>query len=82
MRTSLEAVTRCRSCDAPVLWANTEKGRRMPLDPDPYSGPDPRVFVLRAGVAIAVTPDAFPDEPNYRSHFATCPNAAEHRRAQ
>lgn len=80
-------MSRCRSCQAPILWALTEKGRRMPLDQEPYTGPEPAgLFVLRAGVgagppkAIAVTPDAFPGEPVYRSHFSTCPNAKEHRR--
>lgn len=81
-------MTRCRSCDAPVLWAKTEKGRRMPLDPEPYTGSEPAgVFVLRffeAGTptAVAVPPEAFKDEPLYRSHFATCPHAAEHRRGR
>lgn len=72
---------RCRSCAAPLLWAATENGRRIPLDPDPYMGDDPRgLFVLRGKIAIATTPDAFAGEPVYRSHFATCPNAKEHRR--
>lgn len=75
-------MSRCRSCQAPLLWAQTEKGRRIPLDPDPYAGEDPRgLYVLRAGgLAVAVTPDAFPGEPLYRSHFSTCPEAKEHRR--
>jgi hypothetical protein len=79
-------VSDCRSCEAPLLWARTEKGRRIPLDPDPYAGDDPRgLFVLRrelglAPLAVAATPDAFPGEPVYRSHFTTCPNAKEHRR--
>jgi hypothetical protein len=57
----------------------------MPLDREPYDGDDPRgLFVIRTGggkvLALAVPPDAFPDEPHYRSHFATCPNADKHRR--
>jgi hypothetical protein len=78
-------VGRCRSCRAPIRWVLSEKGRRMPLDPEPYQGDSPRgLFVLRSGdrgeVAMAATPDAFPEEPHYRSHFASCPNAARHRR--
>lgn len=75
-------MSRCRSCDAPLRWARTEKGRRIPLDPDPYTGPEPAgLFVIRDGdLAVAVPRDAFPHEPHYRSHFATCPNAAQHRR--
>jgi hypothetical protein len=59
----------------------------MPLDLEPYEGDDPRgVFVLRQWgpdepTAIAVPgPWTFADEPVYRSHFATCPQADEHRR--
>jgi hypothetical protein len=75
-------MTRCRSCQAPMLWARTEKGRRIPLDVEPYAGDDPRgLFVLRAGVAVAVPAGAFEDEPRYRSHFATCPDASAHRRS-
>ena len=80
-------MSRCRSCGAPMLWSLTERGRRMPLDPDPYTGDDPRgLFVLRtdgerAPLAIAVPPDAFPGEPLYRSHFTTCPQHDEWRRS-
>lgn len=77
----------CRSCAALITWARTERGGRMPLDADPYDGPEPGgLFVLRdAGspegpLAIAVPPAAFPDEPLYRSHFATCPDADRWRR--
>jgi hypothetical protein len=75
----------CRSCRAPILWVGTERGKAMPLDRDPYDGDSPRgLFVIRVvdekALAIAVTPDAFPGEPLYRSHFVTCPHAAQHRR--
>jgi len=74
-------VSRCRSCDAPLLWARTERGRRIPLDPEPYTGPEPGgLFVLRDDVAIAVSPGAFEGEPLYRSHFVTCPHANDWRR--
>jgi hypothetical protein len=79
-------MSRCRSCHAELLWALTEKGRRIPLDPEPYTGPVPSgLFVLRdreklIPTAVAVPPSAFETEPLYRSHFATCPNAALHRR--
>lgn len=81
--------SQCRSCGAPVLWVETEKGKRMPLDQQPVLFPEPPgMFVLRAGrdgdsprvVAVAVPAGAFEDEPNYRSHFATCPDAKGWRR--
>jgi hypothetical protein len=77
-------VSRCRSCDEEIVWALTEAGNRMPLDPDPvvdgnlylepvaYPGDDPyRVRAVRDG-----------DIPAHRrvSHFATCPDADQHRK--
>jgi hypothetical protein len=75
-------VSRCRSCGAPIRWTRTEKGRRMPIDPEPV--PEGNI-VLReldeaTPLALSVPPAAFPDEPRYLSHFATCPDAAKHRR--
>jgi hypothetical protein len=82
-------MSRCSSCGAPILWARTERGKRIPLDREPFAGDDPRgLFVLRelgrgvvGPLALAVTPAAFADEPRYRAHFASCPQAAEHRRS-
>jgi hypothetical protein len=77
----LTATTKCRACGAPIAFARTEKNKRIPLDPDPYTGPEPSgLFVLRDGAAIAVPPDAFPDEPHYRSHWATCTDPGRFRR--
>jgi hypothetical protein len=80
---------RCRSCAAEIRWVLTERGKPMPVDAAPYTGDDPRgLFVLRnptdgttSPTAIAVTPDAFPGEPVYRSHFATCPDRDDWRRS-
>lgn len=76
----------CRSCGAPIFWAITEAGRRMPVDEAPV--PDGNVTVIEddsdAGVPIVrvlgATRDLFASGPLYVSHFVTCPDAAEHRR--
>ena len=86
----------CRSCDAPILWVVTQAGRSMPLDPDPVEGGNvemtgrygetrqgtvvPLVVVHAGGEQLAL--DGVPTAPRYVSHFATCPNADEHRRPQ
>lgn len=83
----------CKSCGATILWAITAKtGSRMPLDAEPVvtaTVEERRVmFALlksTGDVPIAVTPGWFVVELDapiayYRSHFATCPNAASHRR--
>jgi hypothetical protein len=62
----------CKSCGAAIVWAQTESGRRMPLDAEPE-----RRFVL-AGVEPTIARSV----PTYVSHFATCPQADEHRRTQ
>lgn len=85
-------MSRCRSCDAAVVWVETEAregkpGKRMPLDADPAN--TSRALKVDDGnlVMIGTTPDGtpivryVPKGPNhYRSHFATCVNAKAHRR--
>lgn len=83
----------CRSCNAPIVWALTSKGHRLPLDAKVVTDNDPRVtarstlFMLDGddppaaksfpGSALIPTEDR---GPVYLSHFATCPNAAQHSR--
>ena len=76
----------CRTCSAAIIWARTARGKRIPLDAEPYVGDDDRgLFVLREGdhrggpLALAAW-GLEGTEPHYRSHFATCPDAATHRR--
>jgi hypothetical protein len=73
----------CRSCGAPIWWAITEKGRRMPLDP-PGTHPDPNLYAWRDHVGIlhvgAENPATIASLTETTSHFATCPNADQHRR--
>jgi hypothetical protein len=85
--------TRCRSCGGEIVWAQTERGKRAPIDAEPNPLGD---VVLRARteptgqgwrdvepLAIFGVPDeAFPDEPRHTSHFATCPDADRWRRRQ
>ena len=81
-------MSECRSCRAPIIWAMTERGKRMPLDADPYTGPDPAgLFVFRFDgdgrpYVLAVTPEAAAalGDAVYRSHFASCPDAKRWRR--
>ena len=65
-------MTRCRSCDAPIAWATTPSGRKMPLS----AAPAGNVTLRSDGVAVVVAAG----EGSYVSHFATCPQAAQHRR--
>lgn len=72
----------CKSCGAPILWAKTIKGRLIPLDPDP--SPKGNIVIGEAGTALVFNSPAaiaprLEGEPRYLSHFATCPNADQHR---
>lgn len=77
----------CRSCGAAIVWARTERGKKMPIDVEPYTGDDDRgLFVLRerdhSGGPLAIAAWGLDGtEPHYRSHFGTCPNASQHRRS-
>lgn len=78
----------CRSCGAPITWAATATGKRMPVDRDPH--PDGNV-VLRPrerGEGLLATVIGAADRASvgrahqlHRPHFATCPQASEHRRS-
>lgn len=66
----------CRSCEAPIEWAYTVKGARIPLD---IVDDEPRTdanIVLDDGIARVVRPGL----GERTSHFATCPGAEQHRR--
>jgi hypothetical protein len=56
-------ITRCRSCNARIVWFTTESGRNMPVDADTVEADDDELDLSR-----------------HISHFATCPNANQHRR--
>lgn len=64
---------RCRSCNAPIIWAATRGGRRIPLDAKPTKRAVFAVDDPSASRTVDVV-DA------YTTHFETCPNASQHRR--
>lgn len=71
-------MSECSSCGAPIRWAMTANGKPMPLDFEPVSNGN---VVVRHGRAIIAGMTILePNELRYVSHFATCPNAASHRR--
>ncbi len=74
-------MAKCKSCGATMLWTKTPSGRNMPLDPDPV--PDGNVILID-GVAFPFHPDhknpEHNSQPRYKSHFATCAFASQHRK--
>lgn len=60
----------CKSCGASIDWVTMkESGKAMPLDSKPID------------VVIKVDEKYGHMAKGYISHFATCPNAAAHRKA-
>lgn len=89
-------MSRCRSCQAPIVWVETEAkgdkpGRKMPLNADPADPADlGRALAVDNGNIIftgAHTGDGTPivryvpaGPGRYLAHFATCVNAKTHRK--
>lgn len=83
-------MSQCSSCGAPIDWIHTTDGKAMPVDAGEFAFVvDPRgdkTAVLADG---SVAKGRIVSESNSSagqwiyartSHFATCPNASEHRR--
>jgi hypothetical protein len=68
----------CSSCGKPIIWAKTESGKAMPLDPDPSASGN---LILIGGVVKHVGRQ-FTGCSKYTSHFATCAQADQHRKKQ
>jgi len=84
----------CRSCGAPIEWAITPDGKRIPIDvqavedgnillshksleepPVAFVQSKSNIEILRSQAKLSGQPHVL-----FKSHFATCPNAAKHRK--
>jgi hypothetical protein len=80
-------VSRCKTCGAKIRWAKVpSSGAKVPLDldPTPHTGNVRYLPGDRTAVEVLGGPgleQARGDgEELFTSHFATCPQAAQHRR--
>jgi hypothetical protein len=68
----------CRSCRAPVIWAQTVNGKAQPVDAQPSDGGNIRLQPGLPGKpprAIVVTPKlAFGQTALRKPHHMTCPD--------
>lgn len=73
----------CSSCAAPIRWCKFPSGKPHPLNAEP--DPTGNIFVAADGtVVLGVTKEAratigLGAGELYKSHFATCKFAAQHR---
>lgn len=66
-------MSKCRSCDAEIIWRKSPKGKNMPMDPEPVPEGEGKWILDRDRAIYA------PEDGTYQCHFETCPNADEHR---
>ena len=60
----------CKSCNAEITWIKTEGGKNHPVD---AKATKRWVNVISLGWLLLDT---------HESHFATCPNADQHRKSK
>jgi hypothetical protein len=67
-------IAHCKSCGAEIVWGVTRNMRRIPLDAEPVA--------QRPGLFRFVGQQSVVENVGwlYVSHFATCPDADEHRK--
>ncbi len=68
----------CRTCEAPVLWAETAAGKKMPLDAVPV--PTGTMAYVHGKCWPVTAEDRKLHRELYTSHFVTCPHAGDWRR--
>lgn len=75
----------CRSCGAAIVWAKTTNGKAMPVDLMPTD--DGNIVLLDDGnergeqtALVVKSGEEHPSVERHKSHFATCPKAASHRK--
>lgn len=88
MGPDLKRIDKCSACDAPIVWASTSAGGKMPVDAEPT--PDGNLLLLatvdRRWVAIVIgkaTRQAGTRAvmgERHTSHFATCTDPERFRK--
>lgn len=71
-------MSRCSSCSAEIVWAQTVTGKLMPVDAEP--SPRGNVVLAQEGEKLVAFVSAAPVDGGHLSHFSTCVNADQHRR--
>lgn len=70
----------CKTCGAQIIWARTQAGTPIPIDT--------QASVAGKFILVDVAPDRVEAHPapdcfvglRFDTHFATCPDADEHRK--
>lgn len=77
-------MSKCKSCGAEIIFIRSLKGKQIPCNAEPvrftYELGAPDRVVTRNGEVLPAIIGPNGAETGYISHFATCPNANNHRR--
>lgn len=75
-------MAKCSSCNAPITWVKTVRGRSMPIDHGPRE--DGNLIFTHAGVVMVSKEQAAEYWASgtslFRSHFASCAKSRPKRR--
>jgi hypothetical protein len=73
-------VATCSSCRARIIFARTVHGKVMPVDAEPCEDGNVELLMEADGVhALVHAQPPLGAPPLHLSHFATCPQASDHR---
>ena len=74
-------MSKCKSCKAPIIWVSL-KNKQGKYSPHPINARPVKGIILEAQTSANMHVKGLPAfmADVYTSHFATCPNAAEHRK--
>lgn len=78
-------MSKCNSCGAEIIWVKTIAGKSMPCDAGLITferAGGPETFVMPDGKVERGKRSPEGNLKGYISHFATCPNAAHHRKTR
>ena len=75
-------ISKCRSCEADIIWADTWSNRRMPVNAAPDEGGTILLIERPGNPPMAKVMDIGARDDLRRSHFATCPQSDEWRTSQ
>ncbi len=76
-------MARCRTCTQEIVWALTEHGKPIPIDPMPRAYGNITLHTLGGGdqkIAHVLGAEETTSGERFVSHFVTCPDAETHRR--
>lgn len=77
-------VEECRTCKKRIIWTQTERGKRMPVDADPTGDGNVALrWHADSTTVLSSIPQphlAFGRRDLRKSHFAQCPQADKWRR--